>query len=99
MIQSLAHNCYYSNLKKAYNFEKIVTRPGRFFSVLKRIFPKKKVGTKKQRRLQRFSLEKKFKRLTTVSKVYNRKAKFKEFIWDQKYGAPTNLAKNVLVPS
>jgi hypothetical protein len=50
MLQSLTQKYNYTKLRKAYNFEKIVTRPRRFFSVLKRIFPKKKVGTRKQRR-------------------------------------------------
>jgi hypothetical protein len=50
MFQSLTQKCNYTSFKKTHNFEKIVTRPGRFFSVLKRVFPKKKVGTRKQRR-------------------------------------------------
>ena len=99
MFQSLTQKCNYTRLRKAHNFEKIVIRPGRFFSVLKRIFPPKKVGTRKQRRFWRFSYEKKFKRLTAGAKAYTRKAKLKQFIWDHKYGATTSLKKNLLVPS
>jgi len=99
MLQGLTKKCHHTWFKKAHNFEKIVTLPGRFFSVLKRIFPKKKVGSRKQRRFWRFSYEKKFKRLAAGAKAYTRKSRLREFIWNQKYGAQSSLQKSLLVPS
>jgi len=110
MFQNLAQKYNQNRIKKTYNFEKIATLPAgsqnalwpklsRFFSVIRRIFPKRKIGSRKQRRLRRLSPEKKFNRLIAATKVYTRKTKLKKFIWDHKYGAPAHLGKSLLISS
>lgn len=112
MLQNVAQKYNSNKLKKVYNFEKIATLsagnrsqgalrflPARFFSIRKRIFPKKKMGSRKQRRLRRLSPEKRSNRLAAATKTYTRTAKLKKFIWWQKYGAPARLNKSLLVSS